>query len=122
MVGVSKWYGVSIVDSGSVVSRWWRCLDGGGICCWCLGGDSPMRPPSGRHESSTRSMRKGDSLTGTSLSRVLSPSPTLNSPPGRGSPAVGVLEEEQEEPLGSSGGSMFQKGIYTGSVQSKMRS
>lgn len=62
-----------------------------------------MRLPAGRHDSSTRSMRKGDSLTGAlSLSRVLSPSPAT----------PGALEEEQEveeEPRISPGGSMAQQ-------------
>lgn len=73
-------------------------LHGGGAA----GGDSPI-PLGGRQESSTRSIRKGVSLTGASLSRVLS-----TSPPGRGSPATGVLEEEQEERPGSPGGSIVQ--------------
>lgn len=74
-------------------------LHGGGAAR----GDSPMRTPDGRQESSTRSMRKGVSLTGASLSRVL-----RTSPPDRGSPAAGALEEEQEELWGSSGGSIVQ--------------
>lgn len=39
-----------------------------------------MRFPGGRHASSTRSIRKGDSLSGVSLSPILIPSPILASP------------------------------------------
>ena len=51
--------------------------------------DSPIRFPGGRHESSTRSIRKGDSLSGVSLSPILIPSPTLASPV-RESPTPGA--------------------------------
>lgn len=54
--------------------------------------NSPMRFPGARHESSIRSMRKGDSLSGVSLSPILIPSPTLGSTIF-GSPAPAVREE-----------------------------
>lgn len=54
--------------------------------------NSPMRFPGARHESSIRSMRKGDSLSGVSLSPILIPSPTLASTIF-GSPAPAVREE-----------------------------
>lgn len=42
--------------------------------------DLPIRFPGGRHESSIRSIRKGDSLSGVSLSPIRIPSPILASP------------------------------------------
>lgn len=41
--------------------------------------DSPMRFPGGRHESSIRSIRNGDNLSGASLSPIFA-SPNLDSP------------------------------------------
>lgn len=55
--------------------------------------NSPMRFPGARHESSIRSMRKGDSLSGVSLSPNLIPSPTLASTIF-GSPAPPAVREE----------------------------
>lgn len=54
--------------------------------------NSPMRFPGARHESSIRSMRKGDSLSGVSLSPILIPSPILASAI-LGSPAPAAREE-----------------------------
>lgn len=57
-------------------------------CRWTSGWNLPIRFPGGRHASNIRSIRKGDSFSGPSLSPILIPSPILDSPV-LGSPPLG---------------------------------